>query len=42
VKYLYFISLNRQITVWVPDDSYHDNPTLGLKGCRQLVGNPDK
>ncbi len=37
VKYLYFISLDRQITVWVPDDSYHNNPTLGLKGCRQFV-----
>ncbi len=42
VKYLYFISLDRQITVWVPNDSYHANPTLGLNGCRQLVGNPDK
>ena len=37
VNYLYFISLDRKITVWVPNDSYYENPAEGLKGCSQLA-----
>lgn len=37
VKYLYLIQGNRQVQVWVPEASYHNNPSLGLQGCRELV-----
>lgn len=36
VEYLYWVSLDRQVGVWVPDVEYKQNPNLGLKGCRQL------
>ncbi|MBD1823374.1 histidine kinase [Cyanobacteria bacterium FACHB-DQ100] len=34
--YLYFISTERQLSVWIPSDDYRSNPTLGLRGCHQL------
>jgi hypothetical protein len=37
VEYLYWVSLNRQVSVWIPEASYRSNPNLGLKACRQLV-----
>lgn len=37
VDYVYFISRDRQITIWIPEDSYRSNPSIGLPGCRQLV-----
>lgn len=37
VKYLYLIQANRQVQVWVPEASYHTNPSLGLQSCRALV-----
>ena len=36
-KYLYWISSDRQVAVWVPEMAYETNPDLGLKGCRQLA-----
>jgi len=36
VEYLYWVSSDRNVSVWVPDTSYQTNPTLGLKACRQL------
>jgi hypothetical protein len=37
VEYLYLVSLDRTITIWVPQDAYRANPSIGLQGCRQLV-----
>ncbi|BAU14676.1 hypothetical protein LEP3755_52270 [Leptolyngbya sp. NIES-3755] len=34
--YLYFISAERQLSVWSPTDEYRSNPSLGLKACQQL------
>jgi hypothetical protein len=36
--YLYLISSKREISVWVPEAAYRQNPTLGLEGCRQWTG----
>ncbi|HIK33703.1 MAG TPA: histidine kinase [Oscillatoriales cyanobacterium M59_W2019_021] len=36
VEYLYWVALDRQVSVWVPNPEYRQNPHLGLKGCRQL------
>lgn len=41
VKYLYFVSLDRTITIWIPHQEYRDNPSIGLRGCRQLVAQPN-
>lgn len=38
VEYLYWISPDRQISVWVPGDAYRNNPELGLQGCHSLAG----
>lgn len=38
VEYLYAISPERDVSVWVPEESYHQEPMLGLKGCRQWDG----
>ncbi|MBW4472983.1 MAG: histidine kinase [Stenomitos rutilans HA7619-LM2] len=38
VEYLYAISLERDINVWVPEDSYRQEPELGLTGCRRWEG----
>ncbi|MBD2179598.1 histidine kinase [Aerosakkonema funiforme] len=37
VEYIYSIGLDRSLNVWVPEADYRSNPTLGLKGCRQLA-----
>lgn len=37
VEYLYYIGANRQVQVWVPEAAYHNNPSLGLQACRELV-----
>ncbi|HEY9852329.1 MAG TPA: histidine kinase [Leptolyngbyaceae cyanobacterium] len=37
VEYIYSIGLDRTVTVWVPEAEYKNNPTLGLKACRQLT-----
>ena len=36
VEYLYLVSLDRNVSVWVPDATYRNHPDLGLKACRQL------
>lgn len=41
VQYIYQIGDNRTIQIWVPEDAYRANPTLGLQGCRQLVAHAD-
>jgi hypothetical protein len=38
VAYLYWIGLNKDVQVWVPEAAYRDNPTLGLQACRQWTG----
>lgn len=35
--YLYYVSLTRSLTVWVPEDAYRKQPSLGLEGCQQWV-----
>ncbi|MBW4657517.1 MAG: histidine kinase [Drouetiella hepatica Uher 2000/2452] len=37
VKYLYWIGSDRQLQVWTPEALYRQNPSLGLKACRELV-----
>jgi hypothetical protein len=37
-EYLYSISAEREIFVWVPEDAYRKHPELGVKGCRQWNG----
>lgn len=36
VKYIYSVSSDHNVTVWIPESEYHEQPDLGLKGCRQL------
>lgn len=36
VEYLYRVSLDRSVEVWVPEAAYKANPSSGLEGCRQL------
>ena len=36
-QYLYWIRGDRTLTVWVPEAAYQADPSLGLKGCQQLV-----
>lgn len=36
-QYLYAISSERTIGVWVTDEAYRQEPSLGLKGCYQWV-----
>lgn len=36
VQYLYSVSLQHNVTIWVPEPAYQLNPSLGLEGCRQL------
>ncbi len=38
VEFLYFIAADRTVSIWVAEEAYHQNPTLGLKGCRPWVG----
>jgi hypothetical protein len=33
VEYLYAISLDRKVNVWLADEAYRKNPDLGLAGC---------
>lgn len=35
--FLYLVSLNREISVWVPEIEYRGNPASGLGGCRPWV-----
>ncbi|UBF28069.1 histidine kinase [Kovacikia minuta CCNUW1] len=37
-EYLYLISDERKIRVWVPENAYRKNPELGLEGCRPWEG----
>lgn len=41
VEYLYWVALDRRVSVWVPNPEYRQNPNLGLKGCRQLENIPN-
>jgi hypothetical protein len=34
-EYLYSISAEREIFVWVPEDAYRKHPELGIEGCRR-------
>lgn len=35
--YLYQVTSDRQLQVWVPEAAYRENPDLGLQGCRLLT-----
>ncbi len=35
-QYLYWIGVDRTVSVWMTTDEYRQNPQLGLKACRQL------
>lgn len=37
-EYLYLISPQHDISVWVAEAAYRKQPTLGLKGCRHWEG----
>lgn len=39
VAYLYWITADRQVQVWVPDAAYQEHPELALKGCHLLIAN---
>lgn len=36
VAYLYQIGRDRRLTVWVPTETYRQNPATGLTGCAPL------
>lgn len=36
--YLYYIAADRTVTIWEPTDEYPSSPDLGMKACRQLMG----
>lgn len=35
VEYLYLIGNDFTVSVWVPEEAYRQDPSIGLKGCRQ-------
>lgn len=37
VEYLYAITADRQVQVWVPEAAYRNDPSLGLAACRELI-----
>jgi hypothetical protein len=37
-EYLYVISPQRNLVVWVTESRYHKEPALGLEGCRRWDG----
>lgn len=37
VEYLYQISASYQISIWVPEVEYRNDPSVGLQGCRELI-----
>jgi hypothetical protein len=37
VDYLYWVGAERQVKVWLPDDAYRQDASLGLKGCQEWV-----
>ncbi|SRR5579883_92609 len=34
-EYIYWVSSQRDVTVWVAEAAYRHDPALGLQGCRQ-------
>lgn len=36
VDYLYLVTSEHVVSVWVPQEEYRQNPSLGIKGCRLL------
>lgn len=34
-QYLYFISTDRNVSVWTATEAYRQNPALGLKACQR-------
>jgi hypothetical protein len=40
VDYLYWVGVDRQVRVWIPELAYRNDPSLGLQACRELV--PEK
>ncbi|MGD1901720.1 MAG: histidine kinase [Geitlerinemataceae cyanobacterium] len=36
VDYLYWIGGDRSVSVWTPQDSYRQDATVGLAGCRRM------
>jgi hypothetical protein len=36
-QYLYWITSDRKLQVWLPEDAYRQDPSLGIKGCREFV-----
>ncbi len=37
-RYLYWIGLNKEVQVWIPDEVYRADPAIGLKGCHRWDG----
>jgi hypothetical protein len=37
-QYLYFIASDRSITIWITTPEYRETPELGMKACRQWIG----
>jgi hypothetical protein len=37
VEYIYFVSWDWKVSVWLPEEAYRSNPALGIKGCRPLA-----
>jgi hypothetical protein len=37
-QYLYSISSERTVSVWIPTDEYRKDPALGVNACRQWMG----
>jgi hypothetical protein len=36
VDYLYWVGSDRSVSVWVPEETYRNDPSVGLQGCRRL------
>ncbi|PSB26585.1 histidine kinase [Stenomitos frigidus] len=41
-EYLYWISPQRDVSVWVTESRYRKEPTMGLEGCRRWEGEGDQ
>ena len=41
-EYLYWISPQRDVSVWVPESRYRKEPDLGLEGCRRWEGEGER
>jgi hypothetical protein len=41
VQYIYQVGSDRSIQVWIPENAYRTEPSVGLQGCHRLTAHAD-